>query len=59
MFDLFSKAYIDLSPTETDTGTISFTVGDSTSNQWKIKVTETMMGNVVLTFLTLGVAIQL
>ena len=56
MFDLFSKAYIDLSPTETDTGTISFTVGDSTSNQWKIKVTETM-GNVVLTFLTPGVAI--
>ena len=42
MFDLFSKAYIDLSPTETDTGTISFTVGDSTSNQWKIKVTDKM-----------------
>ena len=38
MFELFFKAYIDLSPTETDTGTISFTVGDSTSNQWKIKV---------------------
>ena len=38
-FNPFSAAYIDLSPTETDTGTISFTVGDSTSNQWKIKVT--------------------
>jgi len=33
-------SYIDLSPTETDTGTISFTVGDSTSNQWKIKVSQ-------------------
>ena len=40
MFEFFLEAYIDLSPTETDTGTISFTVGDSTSNQWKIKVTD-------------------
>ena len=42
MFEFFLEAYIDLSPTETDTGTISFTVGDSTSNQWKIKVTDKM-----------------
>ena len=31
---------MDLSLTETDTATVSITVGDSTSNQWKIKVTQ-------------------
>ena len=46
MLEFLFEAYIDLSPTETDTGTISFTVGDSTSNQWKIKVMNAMgMGN--------------
>ena len=31
-------AYLDLSPTDTDTATVSITVGDSSTNQWKIKV---------------------
>lgn len=33
-------SYIDLSSTDTDTATLAFTVGDSTNNQWKIKVTQ-------------------
>ena len=61
MFEFLLEAYIDLSPTETDTGTISFTVGDSTSNQWKIKVTNIMgMGNCLSYYVpSPGVAIQL
>ena len=31
-------AYLDLSPTSGDTATLTFTIGDSTSNQFKIKV---------------------
>ena len=31
-------AYLDLSCESTDTATISFTLGDATLNQWKIKV---------------------
>lgn len=33
-------AYLDLSPTSGDTATLTFTIGDSTSNQFKIKVTQ-------------------
>jgi len=33
-------SYVDLSCTTTDEATISFTLGDSTSNQYKVKVTQ-------------------
>jgi len=33
-------SYLDLSPTDTDTATVSITVGDSSTNQWKIKVSQ-------------------
>jgi len=33
-------SYIDLSETAADTGKLSFTISDSTNNQWKIKVTQ-------------------
>ena len=33
-------SYLDLSLTDTDTATLAFTLGDSTLNQWKIKVTQ-------------------
>jgi len=35
-----THAYIDMSCTCTDTATLDFTLGDSTSNQFKIKVTQ-------------------
>ena len=34
------SAYMDLSTTSADEATISFTIGDSTSNQYKIKVSQ-------------------
>ena len=34
----FVAAYLDLSPTAGDTATLTFTLGDSISNQYKIKV---------------------
>jgi len=33
-------SYLDMSCTSTDTATLSFVLGDATSNQWKIKVTQ-------------------
>merc|ERR1719495_2878854 len=33
-------SYLDMSCTSTDTATITFTIGDTTDNQWKIKVTQ-------------------
>jgi len=33
-------SYLDLSPTSTDTATLTFTIADSTTNQFKIKVTQ-------------------
>ena len=34
----FMLAYLDLSQTSTDEATLTFTLGDATLNQWKIKV---------------------
>jgi len=33
-------SYLDVSNTAADTATIAFTIGDTTNNQWKIKVTQ-------------------
>ena len=40
-FDRFKtnvSAYLDVSQTSTDEATLTFTLGDATLNQWKIKV---------------------
>ena len=40
IIQLFCTANLDLSCTRTDTATLSFTLGDTTNNQYKIKVTQ-------------------
>ena len=36
--DHFNPAYLDLSCEATDDATLTFTLGDTTDNQWKVKV---------------------